>query len=96
VKGLRKFKTPSPWKAGAIGSSFKPFWIGLRPIVFNNRDDDGATIHLAAPNARRKTTKRCAKHTFRRAVVVAVIKKQAAKLLQRIKNRTNRPCFQGV
>jgi len=21
-----------------IGSSFKPFWIGLRPIVFNNRD----------------------------------------------------------
>jgi hypothetical protein len=25
----------------SIGSSFKPFWIGLRPIVFNNRD--GAT-----------------------------------------------------
>jgi hypothetical protein len=24
---------------GVIGSSFKPFWIGLRPIVFNNRYD---------------------------------------------------------
>jgi hypothetical protein len=41
---------------------------------------DGATIHLAAPNARRKTMLKCAKHTNRR--VVAVIKKQAAKLLQ--------------
>jgi hypothetical protein len=45
----------NPWKAGSIGAGFKPFWIGLRPIVFYNRDD-GATIHLAAPNARRKTT----------------------------------------
>jgi hypothetical protein len=56
----------SPLEAGSIGSSLELFWIGLRPIVFNNRDD--ATIHLAAPNARRKTTKKCAKHTFRRAV----------------------------
>jgi hypothetical protein len=52
------------------------FWIGLRPIVFNNRDD--ATIHLAVPNARRKTTKIVLCTLFRR--VVAVIKKQAAKL----------------
>jgi len=23
----------------SIGFGFKPYWIGLRPIVFNNRDD---------------------------------------------------------
>jgi hypothetical protein len=56
-KIMQMFPNPRPLQAGSIGSVFKPFWIGLRPIVFNNRDDgDGATIHLAAPNARRKTT----------------------------------------
>jgi len=33
-------------ETGSIGSGFKPLWIGLRPIVFNNRDDATARRHI--------------------------------------------------